>query len=170
MASAPPPSPTGPRLAGIHVSDGGVPKRPVPEARVTTEGVEGDRQRDLRYHGGPDRAVSLYGQERVAALAAEGHPIAPGSTGENLTLAGVDWGQVTPGTELRVGAAVRLVVTSYAAPCSKIAGSFAGGAYRRASHKIHPGWSRVYARVLSEGTVRTGDPVEVVAPTHRPRP
>jgi MOSC domain-containing protein YiiM len=148
------------RLESINLSDGGLPKRPVPEATVTPGGVTGDRQRDLRYHGGPDRAVSLYSAEVIAVLAAEGHPIAAGTTGENLTVSGLPWAEVVPGAEVRVGP-VRLLVTRYAAPCRFIAGSFAGGGFARISEKVHPGSSRVYARVLEGGTVRVGDPVEL---------
>jgi MOSC domain-containing protein YiiM len=150
----------GGRLSSIQISDGGVPKRAVAQAQVSSSGLEGDRQRDPRWHWGPDRAVSLYSLERIEALGREGHPIAPGSTGENLTLAEIDWGAVAPGAELRVGQ-VRLLVTSFAAPCENIAGSFAGGEFRRISQKLHPGWSRACARVLEGGLVRAGDPVEV---------
>ena len=62
---------------------------------------------------------------------------------------------------VRVGDGVLLEVTGYAAPCSKIMASFAGGAFTRISQKLHPGWSRLYARVLEEGTVSEGDRVEV---------
>ena len=146
------------RLVSVNVSDGGVPKRPVPAASVTREGLSGDRQRDLRYHGGPDRAVSLFSLERIEALASEGHPISPGSTGENLTVAGIDWNAVVPGARLQVSA-VELLVTGYATPCSKIALSFVGGEVKRISHKLYPGTSRVYARVLTGGEVRAGDEV-----------
>jgi len=37
------------------VSQGGVPKRPVPEARVGAAGLAGDAQR-WKHHGGPQRA------------------------------------------------------------------------------------------------------------------
>ncbi len=150
------------RLHAIHVSDGGVPKLPVPEAEVTADGLRGDRQNDLRDHGGPDRAVSLYSAELIAALAAEGHPIRPGSTGENLTVAGLPWAEVVPGVELQIGP-VRLLVTSYAVPCRTITASFQGGAIARIAQKAHPGWSRVYARVLRAGTVRVGDGVALGA-------
>lgn len=149
------------RLASINVSAGGVPKTSVAEAAVAEGGVAGDRQRDLRYHGGPDRAVSLFSLEAIRALEREGHPIGIGTTGENFTISGLDWSGVVPGAELRVGP-VRLQVTAYAAPCSNIAGSFAGGAFARISPKAHPGWSRVYARVLAGGTVRAGDPAELL--------
>ena len=150
------------RLVSVNVSDGGVPKRPVPAATVTPQGLSGDRQQDLRYHGGPERAVSLFSLERIEALASEGHPISPGSTGENLTVAGIDWNAVVPGARLQVSA-VELLVTGYATPCSKIALSFEGGEVKRISHKLHPGFSRVYARVLAGGEVRTGDEVTLRA-------
>jgi MOSC domain-containing protein YiiM len=142
-------------VVGVHVNpEGGVPKHAVGLALVTTEGVAGDRQRDLRHHGGPDRAVCLFALERIAALAAEGHPIAPGTTGENLTIAGLDWDRLGPGDRLAVGDDVVLEITGPAAPCNTIAGSFLGGEFKRISAKLHPGWSRLYARVLREGVVR----------------
>lgn len=142
----------------INTSRGGVPKLPRPEAAVTEGGLEGDRQRDRRYHGGPMRAVSLYSLERIQALRAEGHPVDVGTMGENLTLAGLDWDRVGPGARLAVGA-VLLEITTAAAPCKTIAASFTGGAFVRASQKVHPGWSRWYARVLRPGVARVGDPV-----------
>lgn len=147
------------RLDSINVSRGGVPKAPVFEALITASGVDGDRQRDPRSHGGPDRAVILYSLEIIRALQREGHPIAVGSTGENLTISGILWSAIVPGTELRVGG-VRLLVTKYADPCEKIRGSFAGGDFTRISQKLHEGWSRVCARVIEAGLVQCGDPVE----------
>ena len=134
---------------------------PVLEATVTESGIDGDGQRDLKFHGGPERAISVYSIELIRALQAEGHPIAPGLVGENLTVSGVDWAAITPGAEIRIGG-VRLLVTRYAAPCTNIRGAFAGEDFTRISHKRHPGWSRVYTRVLQGGTIRAGDTVEVV--------
>jgi MOSC domain-containing protein YiiM len=148
------------RLESINVSNGGVPKRSRTAAHVGADGVEDDRQRDRRHHGGPDRAVSLYSLERLLALQAEGHPIAPGTTGENLTIAGLDWSAVGPGGRILVGD-VLLEITAPAHPCKTITGSFADGNVSRMSEKVHPGWSRYYARVLREGTVRVGDAVSL---------
>jgi len=148
-------------VASINVSDGGVPKLPVPESRILRQGLEGDRQRDLRFHGGADRAVSLFSLERIQALQAEGHPIVSGSIGENLTLAGLDWNLVVPGARMRVGDAL-LELTRYAAPCRNITGSFADGNMNRVSAKLHAGWSRLYARVIEEGLVRVGDPAALL--------
>lgn len=149
------------RIVQISVSKGGVPKLAVEAARVTTEGVEGDAHRNREHHGGPERAVCLYSMEVIRALAAEGHAVAPGTLGENVTVEGLDWTTVEPGTRLLLGAAVLLEVTRYTTPCFNIKGAFTHGEFDRVSQKRHPGWSRVYTRVLCEGTIRTGDPARL---------
>jgi len=147
------------RLVSINISKGGVPKRSLPSCAVTAGGLQGDRQRDLECHGGPARAVCLYSQELIDALRAEGHPIGAGTIGENFTVSGVPWSEMVPGARFDVGE-VRIELTDYAVPCNNIAGSFARRRMVRVSQKVHPGWSRLYARVLKEGTVRIGDRVE----------
>lgn len=148
-------------LLSINTSNGGVPKLPRPHAVVTAHGVEGDRQRDLRYHGGPDRAVCLYSFDRIRDLRAEGHPASVGLLGENLTLVGVDWRLLTPGTALQIGD-VHLTLTAFAVPCRNLSAYFEGAQIGRVSQKLHPGWSRVYARVDRPGTVWIGDPVRII--------
>ncbi len=128
---------------------------------IAKAGVEGDRQRNLKVHGGPDRAVCLFSRELLERLQEEGHPIQAGSSGENLTLAGVEWGLIKPGVTLSIGPDVQLEVTSYTVPCSHNAQWFQDGDYHRISQKKNPGWSRVYAKVLRAGLVRPGDAVEV---------
>jgi MOSC domain-containing protein YiiM len=150
---------TGARIVGLHCSDGGVPKLAVPVARVTSGGMVGDRQRDLTHHGGPDRALCLYAREHLETLRGEGHPIVPGAIGENVLVEGVPWAAVVPGRRLILGDGVEIEVTAYAAPCTNIAPAFADGRSVRVSQKVHPGWSRVYARVLTGGTLRVGDAI-----------
>lgn len=146
------------RVVQVNVNPrGGVPKQAVPQAEISSQGVIGDKQLDREHHGGPDRAVSLFSAELIAALRTEGHMIEPGSTGENLTLSGLDWSTLTVGDRLLIGDWVELEITGYAAPCNTIAASFAGEEFKRISQKVHPGWSRLYARVISEGEVRPGD-------------
>lgn len=146
------------RIVSINVNpQGGVPKQRVPQALITTNGVVGDKQRDRRFHGGPERAVSLFALERIQQLQAEGHPISAGSTGENLTIAGLEWSTLGVGDCLRIGDQVRIVITGFAAPCQNIDGSFSDAQFTRLSQKLHPGWSRLYARVLHEGVVAEGD-------------
>ena len=150
-------------LHAINVSDGGVPKQARESCAVRRLGLEGDRQQDLENHGGPERAVSLFSLEVIEALRAEGHPITPGSTGENLTLAGLEWAALAPGARLRIGEA-ELQIASYASPCTNIDASFKDRRSVRVSQKVHAGWSRLYARVLKEGTVHVGDSVRVIEP------
>jgi len=146
----------------INVSDGGIPKQPVLEAKVSKEGVEGDRQRNLKVHGGPDRAVCLFSVDLIERMQDEGHPIDAESCGENLTLAGLSWDRLEPGTRLQIGPDVRLEVASYCAPCDLNARWFHDGDITRISQRANPGWSRLYARVLRPGLVRPGDVVEVL--------
>lgn len=146
------------RLESINSSRGGLPKTSMFEGMVTEQGLDGDRQRDLRYHGGPDRAVVLFSLDVIRALRGEGHPITVGTTGENLTVGEVDWTKVVPGVTLQVGGA-RILITKYTSPCAKVRTSFIGDNFMRIAQKLHPGWSRVSARVVEPGIVRIGDPV-----------
>ena len=151
------------RIVQISISPGGVPKLPVDAVRITLGGLDGDAHRDREHHGGPDRAVCLYSMDAIRALVAEGHVVAPGTLGENVTLEGLDWSRVEPGARLLLGATVVLQVTRYTSPCFNIKAAFVGGEFARVSQKRHPGWSRVYARVLRDGTIQTGDPARFVA-------
>src|SRR5687768_6068187 len=99
-------------VAFINRSNGGVPKLHVETARVTVNGIETDRQRNRRFHGGPERALCLYSLELIAVLQREGHPIFPGSIGENLTLSGLPWESMVPGVTLEAGS-VRAMITSF---------------------------------------------------------
>ncbi len=150
------------QVTHINVSGGGVPKRPIPSAVIGTLGVEGDRQESTEFHGGPERALCLFSLERIEALQAEGHSIVPGGASENITIAGLDWDDVGPGRQLRLGDSVLIEITRYTAPCTKIRANFAGGDFNRVNQKTHPGWSRAYARVLEGGPLLPGDIVELL--------
>jgi MOSC domain-containing protein YiiM len=73
-----------------------------------------------------------------------------------------------PDACLRVGDAV-VQVTRYTSPCLNITGAFAHGDFSRVSQTRHPGWSRVYARVLVCGSVRPGDAVRLCSPEEAER-
>ncbi len=149
----------------INVSRGGVPKRPVFEAAVGLRGLAGDAQTDTRHHGRPEQALCLFSVERLAILREEGHRVSPGATGENITTIDLDWRFVVPGARLRLGAEVTIEITDYAAPCWKNARWFVDGDFSRIDEHQHPGSGRVYARVLTTGTLRQGDPIVLVVET-----
>ncbi|MDB4917323.1 MAG: domain containing protein [Gemmatimonadetes bacterium] len=151
------------RVVGLQRSGGGVPKLPIERAEVQLTGIVGDWQRDRRYHGGPDRALCLYSAELIGALRVEGHPVWPGAMGENVTIEGLDWAVMQPGARLRIGTVV-LEITNFAPPCNTISGAFTDGRFKRASEKVHPGWSRVYARIIREGVIVLGDQAELLSP------
>ncbi len=149
------------RIFQLNTSPGGVPKLAIREAEVTELGLEGDDHRFPNIHGGPERAVCLFSLERIQELQSEGHPIFPGAVGENITISGIDWNDVTPGQKLSLGEEVLVEISSYTKPCNSIPESFIAGDYQRISQKLHPGYSRVYARVLRPGRIRIGQPVRL---------
>jgi MOSC domain-containing protein YiiM len=147
-------------VAQLNVSDGGVPKRPIEVAEVGDRGLVGDRQAARQHHGRPLQALCLWSVEVIDALRAEGHPIEPGLAGENVSIAGVDWRTIRPGTQLLIGD-VLAEISAWSSPCKKNAAWFADRDYLRMDHERHPGWSRAYAWVREPGTIRQGDTVVI---------
>ena len=154
------PEPTG-RVLQVNLSGGGVPKLPVHSAWVGRFGLDGDRHREFTVHGGPHKAVCLYGIEAIERLQAEGHPIEPGSAGENLTTAGIDWSTLPVGTRARIGPTLEIELSSAAMPCATQRRNFSDGKFSRISIDVHPSDSRMYARVIREGEVRPGDQISL---------
>jgi len=149
-------------VAALHASDGGVPKRPIASAVVDAAGIVGDRQGSRQHHGRPWQALCLFSVDVIDQLAAEGHPIVPGSVGENVTIGGVDWSRLRGGLTIDIGD-VRLRTSSPAAPCRKIGGSFADGDWNRIDHTTRPGRARWYASVIAGGSISPGDAVSITA-------
>lgn len=150
------------RIFQINVAPaGGVPKMPVREGIVGELGLEGDTQRNLIHHGGPERALCLFSVEIIQRLQDEGHPIYPGAVGENLTLIGIDFAKLGPGTRLRLGETVQIEITTPTIPCNNISESFKDGRSTRIAFKTNPGDNRWYARVLQGGSIRAGDDVVI---------
>jgi MOSC domain-containing protein YiiM len=148
-------------VAGLFLSDGGVPKTAVDSVEIGFRGVLGDRQATRVHHGRPWQALCLWSSEVVAGHAAQGHPIRPGSAGENISIRGVDWSAWRPGERIRLGD-VEATITAYAIPCNKNARWFADGDYERMSHERTDG-SRLYARVERPGRVTVGDAAVMLA-------
>jgi MOSC domain-containing protein YiiM len=145
------------QVVSLNVNpQGGVPKYPVNQIRIHPNGVEGDKQNDLKYHGGPTRAVCLFSFEKIEQLKLEGHPISVGTTGENITVKGIDWNILKIGMKIVVGDVV-LKLTNTAPPCKTISKSFNDGKFSRILEKNYPGWSRWYASVVKGGIVNSND-------------
>ena len=87
----------------INVSSGGVPKQGIHVTQITDSGLAEDRIGHPKKQAGSDRAICLYSLEKILALQEEGHPIFPGSCGENITIAGIDWDEVKVGNRIKLG-------------------------------------------------------------------
>ena len=151
------------RIASVNLSRGGVPKRPVDRAWVGRWGLDGDGHNEPEpLHGGPDQAVCIYSVESISRVLADGHEAFPGAYGENLTLEGIELGQLQEGDRVAIGdGGLVIEVAAFANPCRTIAHYFHGRHIARISSTTHPEDARRYARVLAEGPVAPGDRVEV---------
>ena len=147
---------------GARSVDTGIDKRPVERAFVGRLGLAGDVVADEENHGGLDQAVYVYSREDYAWWEAElGASLAPGTFGENLTVSSLG---TTPrvGDRLRVGAAL-LELTAPRIPCAVFANRMDDPAWvKRFAAAERPG---AYTRVLEEGEVGPGDPVELLPAT-----
>jgi MOSC domain-containing protein YiiM len=89
----------------------------------------------------------------IRTLQEQGHPIFPGSAGENVTITGFDWPALAAGARLRLGDDVVVELTRIASPCKQIIESFSD---RDSKRLAEPALGRWYARVLVEGVLRVG--------------
>lgn len=123
--------------------------------------VEGDRQADLRVHGGPDQAVYAYdlsGYEHWRRELAQ--ELAFGQFGENLTVSGLPETEVSIGDVYRIGGAL-LQVTQPRVPCAKLAMRMERPDFGKAF--LASGRTGYYLRVLEEGEIGAGDAIERLA-------
>jgi MOSC domain-containing protein YiiM len=135
---------------------------------LTYLGFAGDRVADPSVHGGPDKAVHYYPAEHYphwrADLAKAGldpHPLltALGGFGENLSGHGLTEDRAHIGDRFRIGSAL-VEISQGRQPCWKIDHHF--GIKGMTAAVIRTGRSGFYFRVIEEGEVRMGDPVEQV--------
>nr|MBA2380846.1 MOSC domain-containing protein [Chloroflexota bacterium] len=153
------------RVLHVNISPGGVPKLPVEGAWVGRQGFDGDAHDHDDLHGGPHRAVCLFATEAIERVRADGHlGVGPGSVGENLTTEGIELSLLEVGTRLAIGEEVVLEISGPTNPCDVIKGAFTRGKSGRISILLHPEDSRMYTRVIHDGTVRPGDAIRILEP------
>ena len=133
-----------------------------------TNGLEGDEQADLRYHGGPEKALHQYPAEHYALLAQEWPQCAsllgPGVLGENISTRGMTEHDVCIGDVFGIGEA-RIQLSQPRSPCWKIDRRLkVDGASRFVEAAGVTGW---YYRVLDEGRLCAGDEIVLL---ERPNP
>lgn len=126
--------------------------------RVTRLSLEGDKQSDLRVHGGPDKAVYAYPSEHYEYWARElpGMDLPWGAFGENFTTEGLLERDVRAGDRFQVGTAL-LQVTDPRMPCYKLGVRFDRD--DMVKRFLAHGGSGFYLAVIREGEVAAGDPI-----------
>ena len=144
-----------------------IDKRPVAGRRAVdaVAGVAGDRVIDTKHHGGRDKAVYAYAREDLDAWGEQlGRALRGGSFGENLTTYGIDVTRAVIGERWQVGDdGLLLEVASPRIPCKTFQGWMDEAQWVKRFYAY--GAPGAYLRVVSEGTVGEGDPIQVV---HRP--
>ncbi len=139
-----------------------IDKRPAAgPLRVGRLGIGGDEQVDTDSHGGYDQAVYVYAREDLDWWVERlGRELRNGMFGENITTAGLDVTGALIGETWRMGTAV-VQVTAVRIPCV-VFQNWMGEEHwvRRFADAGRPG---AHLRVLTEGEVSRGDPVEVLA-------
>jgi MOSC domain-containing protein YiiM len=128
-------------------------------------GLAGDRAHDVDHHGGTDQAIYAYAREDLDTWQDHlGRELHNGrSFGENLTTTGADITHALIGERWRVGTTVLLEVTDPRIPCATFQGWMdEPGWLQRFIAAGRPG---AYLRVVNEGSICAGDPIDV---TYRP--
>ena len=144
-----------PTILSINISRGGIPKLPVQILRLNIDGFDGDGHNHEK-HRTPIQAVCLQDIEKLNELREEGYSLEAGTTGENLTMRGLNVNHLPIGTILRFSSGVLIELTRVRKPCYVL-------------DAIHPrlkedivGRCGMYAKIIHEGVLQIGDSVEAV--------
>jgi MOSC domain-containing protein YiiM len=123
------------------------------------DNLEGDRQSDLRVHGGEYKAVYAYATEHYDWWQARlGRKLEPANFGENLTIRGLDEPDLCIGDVVRVGDA-ELEATLPRLPCFKLGLRF-GDPLMVKTFAESRRWG-IYFRIVKEGRISAGDAVAI---------
>ncbi len=131
----------------------GTRKIPVDAAEVVVEhGLKGDA-----HSGSWHRQVSLLAAEEIENARQQGLKVGFGDFAENIATRGIDWTTLPPGTQVAIGADVRLQITQIGKKCEKPCAIF-----YQAGDCIMPR-KGVFARVLAGGFITVEDTVSIIS-------
>jgi MOSC domain-containing protein YiiM len=150
-------------VTGIHKRpvDAALLRAPGPKHAGLGSGVAGDFIGDRSSHGGDRQAVYAFAREELDYWEERlGVSLANGSIGENLTTADIDVDAALIGDRWQVGDEVLLEVTGPRIPCATFAARMGVPGWLRTFSEVAR--SGAYLAVVTGGTVRPGDPIEVV--------
>jgi MOSC domain-containing protein YiiM len=105
-------------------------------------------------HAGPwHRQVSLLARESIDKMVKQGLMVRPGDFAENITTEGIDLTALLVGEHLRLGSDVIVEVTQIGKECHDRC-----AIYYEAGDCVMPR-EGIFVKVLSGGTINTGDPI-----------
>ncbi len=143
----------------------GIFKEPVNDrVMLRTLNLDGDRQIDLKGHGGPFKAVCVYSIEQYELWQKElgRDDFRHGQFGENFTVDGMPDDKTHVGDVFRVGNAL-VQVTQPRVPCYRL--GIKMGSPEFPKKFLQSNRVGFYMRVLQEGEVGAGDLIELVRQT-----
>ena len=144
------------QVVAVCLSTGGIPRLPVDSAQLTQRGFANDGHR-YEEHYAKNRAVTLFNQEILDRFEPGAEAFPPGSVGENITITGIDLGELQVGTRLLVGEA-EIHLEKRWKPCH--AKNSANGNTCVNDREL----LGYFASVLKPGEVKTGDLIKVLDP------
>ncbi|WP_179475332.1 MOSC domain-containing protein [Mycolicibacterium vinylchloridicum] len=151
--------PTG--IDKVPASEPVLVRAPGPMREGLGSGLVGDTIGNQKLHGGDDQAVYAYAREDLDEWQTRlERPLANGMFGENFTTSGIDVTQARIGDRWRVGTdGLLLEVSAPRTPCRTFAKFLdIEGWIKTFTDAGKPG---AYLRVISPGTVRAGDTIEI---------
>ncbi|MFN7542580.1 MAG: MOSC domain-containing protein, partial [Acidobacteriota bacterium] len=125
--------------------------------------LEGDDWAHPKFHGGPEQALLLIGEEVIEELRQQGYEVYAGALGENLTTQGLDYKKLRAGQRFRLGQECEIELTKLREPCRTLNVYNRGGGERIQKILKQEGRGGWYARVLRGGPLFAGDRIELVA-------
>lgn len=153
---------------GKYVESGFVKKPVFSPVWLSKINLEGDRQADLRVHGGVDKAVCVYPLEHYPYWEERlDRKLNVAAFGENFSTEGFTESNVYIGDVFRVGSPGRgpvVQVSQPRQPCYKL-----GARYDLAELVLwvqDSGATGFYLRVIEEGEVRPGDGLDLIERPH----
>ena len=141
-------------VVSLNISEKkGVRKKPVDEVLVKTDyGIEGDAHASSEWH----RQVSLLALESVKKMRDMGLDVNPGDFAENITTEGLDLVSLPLGTKINIGGVVVGEVSQIGKECHTRC-----AIYYQAGDCVMPKVG-IFIKVITGGSIRVGDSVEVV--------
>jgi MOSC domain-containing protein YiiM len=125
-------------------------------------GLAGDQQADTDHHGGFEQAIYAYAREDLDWWTEQTmRELRNGEFGENLTTSGLEISGASIGEIWQLGVDVVVQVTAPRIPCATFQ-AWTGERHwvKRFAAARRPG---AYLRVLAEGEIGAGDPIEVLS-------